>query len=131
MAETVWENADLPGRMSNAVMNGDVMVGLTSRNMGQYFIVDAKTGKILWSSEGRQAANVAMLRAGQFVFSLENDGELVVMRATSAGLEPVGRYKVAEPDPAVPIGPTWAQPAISGNRIFVRADSTLTLWTVS
>jgi len=130
VAETAWENADLPGRMSNAVLNGDVMIGLTSRNMGQYFAVEAKTGKILWSSDGRQAGNAAMLRAGQIVFSLENDGELVILRASNTGFEPLQRYKVAEVDPAVPIGPTWAQPAISGNRIFVRDMSTLTLWTV-
>jgi outer membrane protein assembly factor BamB len=130
VTETVWENADLPGRMSNAVLNGDVMIGLTSRNMGQYFAVEAKTGKILWSSDGRQAGNAAMLRAGQIVFSLENDGELVILRASNTGFEPVQRYKVAEVDPAVPIGPTWAQPAISGNRIFVRDMSMLTLWTV-
>jgi hypothetical protein len=116
--------------MSNAVLNGDVMIGLTSRNMGQYFGVDAKTGKILWSSDGRQAANAAMLRAGQIVFSLENDGELVILRASNTGFEPLHRYRVAVPDTGGPIGPTWAQPAISGNRIFVRDVSTLTLWTI-
>jgi outer membrane protein assembly factor BamB len=98
--------------------------------MGQYFAVDAKTGKILWSSDGRQAANAAMLRAGQIVFSLENDGELVVLRASNTGFEPLQRYRVADPETGGPIGPTWAQPAISGNRIFVRDVSTLTLWTV-
>jgi outer membrane protein assembly factor BamB len=128
--EVVWENADLPGRMSNAVLQGDVMFGLTSRNMGQYFAVDAKTGKILWSSDGRQAANVAMARAGQFLFSLENDGELVVLRASTTGFEPLQRYRVASENPDIPIGTTWAQPAISGNRIFVRDHATLTLWTV-
>lgn len=129
--ETVWENADLPGRMSNAVMNGDAMIGLTSRNMGQYFAVEAKTGKILWSSDGRQAANAAMQRVGQFVLSLENDGELVVMRSSNTAFEPVQRYKVAEPNPDIPIGPTWAQPALSGNRIFVKDTTSLTLWTVN
>jgi fructose-specific component phosphotransferase system IIB-like protein len=113
------------------VLNGDVMIGLTSRNMGQYFAVEAKTGKILWSSDGRQAANAAMQRAGQIVVSLENDGELVIMRASNTGFEPLQRYKVADADPAIPIGPVWAQPAISGNRIFVRDVSTLTLWTVN
>jgi outer membrane protein assembly factor BamB len=129
--ETVWENADLPGRMSNAVMNGDAMIGLTSRNSGQYFAVDAKTGKVLWSSDGRQANNAAIQKADQVVFSLQNDGELVVLRASNAAFEPLQRYRVAEPDPEVPIGPTWAQPAISGNRIFVKDVSSLTLWTVN
>jgi outer membrane protein assembly factor BamB len=124
VVETVWENPDLPARMGNTVLSGDVMFGLSNRNMGQYYAADAKTGKTLWTSEGRQATNVAMARAGNVLFSLENDGELVVLRASQAAFEPLRRYKVAEAE-------TWAQPAISGNRIFVKDVSTLTLWTLS
>ena len=36
----------------------------------------------------------------------------------------VHRYKVADSE-------TWAQPAISGNRIFVKDVSTLALWTLN
>ena len=123
VVETVWENADINGRMSNAVLSGDVMFGLTSRNLGQYYAVEAKTGQVLWTSEGRQASNVAMARAGDVLFGLEDDGELVVLRASQTGFEPLRRYQVAEAD-------TWTQPAISGNRIFIKDVSTLTLWTV-
>jgi outer membrane protein assembly factor BamB len=122
-ATMTWE-ADLPGRMSNSVADGDVMYGLTSRNMGQYYVVDSKSGKTLWSSEPRQAAQAALVRAGNILFSLENDGELVVFRSSRAGLEEIRRYKVADTE-------TWTQPAISGNRIFVKGVSTLTLWTLS
>ena len=124
VAEPAWESPDLPGRLSNTVVDGDVMFGLTNRNMGQYFAFDLKAGKTLWASEGRQANNVAMLRAGNVLFSLENDGELVVLRANPTAFEPLRRYKVAEAE-------TWAQPTISGNRIFVKDVSTLTLWTLS
>ena len=124
VTDTAWENADLPGRMSNSVLDGDVMFGLTSRNMGQYYGVDAKSGKTLWSSEPRQAGNVAMQRAGNTVFALENDGELVIFRTSRTGFEVVKRYKVADTD-------TWAQPALSGNRIFVKDLSSLTLWTTN
>ena len=110
--------------MSNSVLDGDVMYGLTSRNMGQYYAVDAKSGKTLWSSEPRQAAQAALVRAGNVLFSLENDSELVVFRTSRTGLEELRRYKVADAD-------TWTQPAISGNRIFVKDVSTLTLWTLN
>jgi outer membrane protein assembly factor BamB len=119
-----WEAPDLPGRMSNSVLDGDVMYGLTSRNMGQYYAVDARGGKTLWSSEPRQAAQAALVRAGNILFSLENDGELIVFRTSRTGLEELRRYKVADAE-------TWAQPAISGNRIFVKDVSTLTLWTLN
>ena len=124
VAETLWENEEVPLRFSNLVVAGNVLVGLSSRNMGQYFGIDAKTGKTLWTSEPRQAGNAAMARAGNVVFSLENDGDLLVTRATPTAMETLKRYKVGDTE-------TWTQAAISGNRIFVKDVSTLTLWTLS
>ena len=124
VTETVWENADINGRMSNAVLSGDVMFGLTSRNSGQYYAVEAGSGQVLWTSEGRQARNAAMARAGDVLFSLEDDGELVILRASRSGFEPLRRYTVAGDE-------TWPQPALSGDRVFVKDVSTLTLWTLN
>jgi NADH:ubiquinone oxidoreductase subunit D len=92
--------------------------------MGQYFGLDAKTGKTLWLSEGRQAANAAISRSGNVIFILEDDGELVVARSSRTGFEPLRRYKVAETE-------TWTQPVIVGNRVLVKDISTLALWTVN
>jgi hypothetical protein len=101
-----------------------MLVGLSTRNAGQYFGVDTKSGKTLWTSEGRQAGQAAIAKAGDLLFSLEDDGDLIVARSSRTGFQPVRRYKVAEAE-------TWAQPAISGNRIFVKDLSTLALWTVN
>jgi outer membrane protein assembly factor BamB len=122
--EEAWQNADAPYRLSNAVVTGDVLFGLSTRNAGQYFGVDVRTGATLWSSEGRQAMNAAIAKAGDLWFSLEDDGELVVARANRTSFEQVRRYKVSDAE-------TWAQPAISGNRIFVKDVSTLSLWTLN
>ena len=124
VTETVWENADIPLRFSNGVVAADRFFGLSTRNSGQYFSVDAKTGKTVWLSEPRQAGNAAISKAGDLLFSLEDDGELVVIRNSATAFEPVRRYKVAETA-------TWTQPAISGNRIFVKDVSSLTLWTLN
>jgi outer membrane protein assembly factor BamB len=124
VTENAWENADVPFRLSNAVIVGDMLFGLSTRNAGQYFGVDAKTGKTLWTSEGRQAGQAAIAKAGDLLFSLEDDGELVVIRSSQTAFEPLRRYKVADSE-------TWAQTAISGNRIFVKDLSALALWTVN
>ena len=124
VTETVWENADVPLRMSDAVIVGDVLFGMTTRNSGQYFAVDAKSGKTLWTSEGRQAGHAAIARAGELLFSLEDDGELVVARNSKTGFEPLHRYKVADTA-------TWTQAAYSGNRVFVKDVSSLALWTLN
>ena len=124
VTENAWENADVPFRLSNAVIVGDMLFGLSTRNAGQYFGVDAKTGKTLWTSEGRQAGQAAIAKAGDLLFSLEDDGELVVARNSLTAFEVLKRYKVADTE-------TWAQAAISGNRIFVKDLAALALWTVN
>jgi hypothetical protein len=75
-------------------------------------------------SEGRQAGNAAIAKAGNLLFSLEDDGELVIARSSRTEFEPLQRYKLSQEE-------TWAQPAIIGNRIFVKDSSSLTLWTLN
>jgi outer membrane protein assembly factor BamB len=124
LVETAWENPDVPMRLSDAVLAGDVLFGISTRNSGQYFAVDVKTGKTLWTSEGRQAAHAAIARSGDLFFSMEEDGELVVARNSRTAYEPLRRYKLSD-------AATWAQPSYSGNRVFVKDLSTLSLWTLN
>lgn len=121
---TVWENADIPLRLTNGVVIGDLFFGMTNRNAGQYFGVDAKTGKTLWTSVGRQATNAAIVKSGNLLISLEDDGELVVARSSQTAFDVVKKYKVAE-------GETWAEATLSGNRILVKDLNTVTLWTLN
>jgi hypothetical protein len=122
--ETVWENADVPMRLSDAVVAGDVLFGLSTKNSGQYFGVDVKTGKTLWTSDGRQGQHAAIARAGNLLFSLEDDGELVILQNSRTAFEQLRRYKVSD-------AATWGQPSYSGNRVFVKDEANLTLWTTN
>jgi hypothetical protein len=101
-----------------------MLFGTTNKNAGQYFGVDAKTGKTLWVSPGRQASNSAIARAGDYLMSLEDDGDLVVVKNSQTAFELVKKYKVAE-------GETWAEAVFSGNRIYIKDLNHLTLWTLS
>jgi hypothetical protein len=58
------------------------------------------------------------------VLSLEDDGELVVLRASQTAFDPVKRYKLADTA-------TWTQASYSGNRIYVKDVTNLTLWTLN
>jgi outer membrane protein assembly factor BamB len=122
--ENAWENPDVSLYMSNGVLIGDTLFGLSHRNRGQYVLLDIKSGKTVWTGMPRQAENAAIVRGGNIVFSLEDDAELVVGRVTPSAFQELKRYTVAN-------SATWAQPAISGNRIFVKDVSTLALWTLN
>ena len=119
----LWHTDEVSLFMANGVAIDDVLFGLSQLNKGQYFGLDLDTGQVLWTSDPRQADNAAILRSGDTIFSLEEDAELVIFRGSRTGFEPLGRYEVAS-------SATWAQPAISGNPVFVKDVSTLALWTV-
>ena len=118
-----WTTKDVSMHMSDGVAIDNTLFGLSHLNSGQYFALDLDTGKVLWRSEPRQANHAALARSGNTIFSLEDDSELVIVRLNRERFDAVARYKVATSD-------TWTQPVISGNRIFVKDVSSLTLWTI-
>ena len=120
--EVVWETTEVSLFLSNPVLIDDTLFGLSERASGQFFALDARTGKVLWLGPPRQTVNTAVVKAGDVLFLLNNTAELIVARANPTRFETLTRYQVAERE-------TWAQPAISGHRMFVKDVSSLTLWT--
>ena len=57
------------------------------------------------------------------IFFLNDDGELIVARSSRERFDIIARYTVSETA-------TWAQPAISGNRIFIKDAGSIALWTI-
>jgi outer membrane protein assembly factor BamB len=122
--ETVWETKDVTTYVSSPVLADGVLYGLSTKQRGQFFAIDAKTGGVLWLGPPREADNTAVVTSGRsLLFLLNDDGELIVARASRRAFDPIVRYTVAE-------RATWAQPAISGNRVFIKDVTSLTLWTV-
>ena len=62
------------------------LYGLTSRNKGQFFALDAKTGATRWTSPPRQTESASITAAGGRLWCLTTDGELVVLKADPSGL---------------------------------------------
>jgi outer membrane protein assembly factor BamB len=104
--ETVWRNQDVSMYMSSPVIIGDLVFGLSNRSRGQFFCLDPSSGKTLWTPEGRQGDNAALIGAGSALLALTTDAGLIVARAGRTAFEPLRKYPVAD-------SPTWAHPAPS------------------
>ena len=122
-AEQVWHNAELSMYMSSPVLIGDLLFGLSDKRRGQYFCLDATTGKTLWTSEGRQGENAALINAGGVLFLLNNAGELTIAKASAKAFEPIAKYDVST-------SATWAHPAIVNKQIIVKDTATLSSWSL-
>lgn len=123
IVEVVWDNKDVSMFLSNPVVIGDTLFGLSHRNSGQFFAIDASTGQVLWLDRPRRAMNSALVKGDDLLFFLNDDAELIVARSSRTGFEPFKQYSVAD-------SATWAQPAISGQRIFIKDVSSLALWSL-
>jgi hypothetical protein len=78
---------------------------------------------VLWLDQPRRATNSALAKADDLLFFLNDDAELTVARSSRLGFEPLKHYSVAN-------SATWAQPAISGRRIFIKDVSSVALWSL-
>ncbi len=117
-----WRNEDVSMYMSSPALAGTAVYGLSTKNRGQFFALDAATGKTLWTSRGREAENASIVRAGDFLLIGTTNSELVVAKANPARFEEVKRYTVAD-------SAMWAHPAFAGRTIIVKDVDKLIAWS--
>ncbi len=123
VTEAVWETTAVSMYLSTPVVIANTLYGLSQRSRGQYFALDVISGSVLWLGPPRAALNTAVVKAGKLLLLLNDDAELVIAESNRQRFEVVGRYSVAE-------SATWAQPTVSGERVFVKDTDSLTLWIV-
>jgi hypothetical protein len=135
--------------LKDGVLNGGLLFGISGgRNI---FCLDAKTGNPLWTDNTPRGDCGHILNAGSVLFALTNDCELVVFEPNPKGSKDLATYEVADRPGkggakggkgAGPGGKgggggfggvsgPWSCPIISGNRIFVKDQTQLTLWTIN
>jgi outer membrane protein assembly factor BamB len=117
--EQVWTNKEAELYMNTPVLHGNTVFGMAMRQKGQFFAVDADTGKTLWQSPGRMGENATMLNlGGKVLLFLTNEAKLIVQAADGKTYSPVAEYTVAS-------SPTWAHPLVLGNRILIKDETSL------
>jgi outer membrane protein assembly factor BamB len=123
--QQIWVNKDAELYMSTPVLQGHTVYGLTTRQKGQFFAVDAETGKAVWQSPGRMGENAAILNLNdKVILFLTNEAKLIVQAVDGKTYAPVAEYTVAS-------SPTWAHPLILDRRILIKDENSLTSWAVA
>src|SRR5262245_8410995 len=92
--EEVWKNSDVSMYMSSPVVSGDYIYGLSHLRKGQYFCLDARTGKTQWTTNGREGDNALIALAGGLLFMLSDTAELTIARTDPAKFDLVKKYTV-------------------------------------
>ena len=116
-----WHTPDIAMYMSSPVLVQDTLFGHSSKRKGQFVAIDSDTGKLRWSTEGRNASSAAVIAAGTHLVYLTTESQLIVAASSTTGYEEARRYTVAP-------STTYAHPIVLKDRVVVRDASHVTVW---
>lgn len=119
----LWTNAEISSGFATPVLKDGLLFGLS--NKASFFCLDAKTGKTLWSSppRPRERGFGALVDAGNVILALTPGADLIVFKPSGTQFEQVASIKVPDKQP-------YAYPVISGNRVFIKGQDTLTAFSI-
>jgi outer membrane protein assembly factor BamB len=118
--ETAWTSPDVASYLSSPVLEGGRIYGLSHRKKGQWFCVDATSGRTLWLSDGRQAESAAIVVTAGALFLLDTDGRVTLAAADASGFRPLHKWTATA-------SATWAHPVVLDSGILVKDVDTLAL----
>lgn len=104
---------------------GMVQVGdyLYSAGGGPLLCLELKTGKIVWQARGVGKGSLCV--ADGMLYVLGENHEMALAEATPEGYREHGRFKLQGHD-----RPAWAHPVVTGGRLYIRDQQTLTAYDV-
>ena len=122
-AKELWSNPELAPQFNTPVLKDGLLFGLSNR--GNLYCINARTGQTAWTDETSRDRSgfAAILDVGSCLLALPSNSELIVFKPSDSEYSELAKIKVAE-------APTYAHPVISGNRVFVKDQESVTLWTI-
>jgi outer membrane protein assembly factor BamB len=130
-AKELWSHKEKSVQFNTPVLKDGVLYGLTQGN--EFVCINAHDGKTMWAAsplkpsgggKGRGRGGYgSIVDAGSVLLALTPATDLVVFQPSDKSYTELARIKVADT-------PTYAYPVVSGNRLFIKDQNSLTLWTV-
>ena len=119
--EELWSNTESGTTFNTPVLKEGFLYGMNSQ--GHIFCIDVKTGKTTWTGSETFNRFGSIVDAGQVLFALSSQSELAVFEPNEKEYKQIAKYKVADSE-------VYAYPIIAGNRIYVKDQNSLILWTI-
>jgi outer membrane protein assembly factor BamB len=138
VAKELWSNPDISVQFNTPVLKNGLIFGLTPGN--EFFCLNAQNGQTAWTAPvgpagGSGQAGVgrgrggggsgygSIIDAGSVLLALTPSSQLIAFQPSDKAYTELARIKVADT-------PTHAHPIVTGNRIFVKDQDSVTLWTI-
>lgn len=122
-AKEIWSNAEVAPQFNTPVLKDGLLFGLSNR--GNFFCINNQTGQTAWidSTQTDRGGFAAVVDVGSIILALPSSAELIVIKPVEKEYTELARIKVSEKA-------TYAHPVIAGNRIYIKDEDSLSLWTI-
>jgi outer membrane protein assembly factor BamB len=121
-AKELWSNPENAVQFNSPVLKNGLLFGLSQK--GNFFCINAETGRTAWTdSTGGRGGYGSIVDGGPVLLALTSKSQLSVFQPSDKEYTELANLKVADKQ-------TYAYPVLAGNRIFIKDQDAVTLWTV-
>lgn len=122
-AKELWSNPEATVQFNTPVLKNGLLFGLSDH--GNFFCLNARNGKTAWTdSTGGRGGFGSVVDAGSVLLALTQKSQLTVFQPSDKEYTELASLRVAEKQ-------TYAYPVVAGNRLFVKDQDSVTLWTIN
>lgn len=123
VAKELWSNPEVAPQFNTPVLKDGLLFGLSNR--GNLFCVNSRTGQTAWidPTQRDRGGFTSIVDTGSVLIALPSNSELIAFKPNDKEYTELARIKVSDT-------PIYAHPVISGNRIFIKDQETVTMWTI-
>jgi outer membrane protein assembly factor BamB len=123
VAKEIWSNPEVAPQFNTPILKDGLLFGLSNR--GNLFCVNSRTGQTAWidPTQRDRGGFTSIVDTGSVIMALPSNSELIVLKPNDKEYTELARIKVSDT-------PIYAHPVIAGNRIFIKDQETVTMWTI-
>jgi outer membrane protein assembly factor BamB len=121
-AKELWNNMDNSVQFNTPVLKNGLVIGITGRDT--LFCVKEQDGQTAWTNpSGGKRGFGSVVDAGPVMMALTPSSQLIVFEANDKEFKQLASYKVAESE-------VYASPIPAGNRVFIKDQDSVAMWTI-
>jgi outer membrane protein assembly factor BamB len=122
VTKELWSNEQLGTGFNTPVLKNGLLFGLSDRSI--LFCINVQNGQTAWTDETTKRDRFgSIIDAGSILMALTPQSQLCVFEPNDKEYKELASFKVADSQ-------AYAYPVVAGNRIFIKDQDSVTLWTI-
>ena len=121
VTKELWSNEELGTGFNTPVLKNNLLFGLS--NNSNLFCIYAQNGRTAWTDTTKRENFGSIVDAGSVILALTPQSQLLVFEPNDKEYKELASYKVAD-------GQIYAHPVVAGNRVFIKDQDSVALWTI-